>query len=51
MGDEVFFTCSSLASINYEGTMEQWRAIKKGSNCFYDVPATYVQCTDGQVTL
>ena len=46
-----FQNCASLESINYRGTMEQWNAIVKGAMWNYKVPATYVQCTDGQATL
>jgi hypothetical protein len=47
----VFNGCSDLNSITYEGTQEQWNTITKGSDWNYSAPATYVQCTDGQVTL
>ena len=51
IGNYAFSDCSSLTSITYEGTQEQWNAITKGNNWNGLVPATYVQCTDGQVTL
>ena len=50
-GQGMFYDCSGLNSIIYEGTSTQWNAITKGTNWNYKVPATYVQCTDGQVTL
>lgn len=43
--------CKGLTSITYDGTQEQWNAITKGSNWSSSVPATYVQCSDGQVAL
>lgn len=47
-----FAQCSSLISITFEGTMEEWNSITKYDYWKTDhVPATYVQCTDGQVTL
>lgn len=46
-----FAQCSSLTSITYNGTVEQWNAIDKMEEWNADVPATYVQCSDGQVTL
>ena len=46
-----FYNCSSLTSITFEGTMEQWNFIEKDSDWNYNVPATYVQCSDGQVQL
>jgi hypothetical protein len=48
---EAFSGCSSLNSITYEGTQEQWNTVTKGGDWKYNVPATYVQCSDGQVTL
>ena len=51
IGDNAFYYCSSLASITYKGTQAQWNAIPKGDNWNINVPATYVQCTDGQVAL
>jgi hypothetical protein len=43
--------CSKLTSIIFEGTIEQWNGIEKGDSWNYGVPATYVQCSDGQVAL
>lgn len=49
--DRAFSSCSTLNSITFEGTIQQWNAISKGRSWNYNVPATYVQCSDGQVTL
>ena len=46
-----FRDCSNLNSIIFKGTIEEWNIIDKGPEWNYDVPATYVQCTDGQVEL
>lgn len=46
-----FYDCLNLTIINFNGTIAQWNAIIKGNNWNYNVPATYVQCTDGQVPL
>jgi hypothetical protein len=46
-----FSGCSGLTSITFDGTIEQWNNINKGDGWNKNVPATYVQCTDGQVTL
>jgi hypothetical protein len=51
IGKKVFVNCSSLNSITYEGTRAQWNAITKGTYWNNNVPATYVQCSDGQATL
>jgi hypothetical protein len=49
--DYAFWGCSSLISIEFQGTMDQWNAINKGSDWNGEVPATYVQCSDGQVAI
>ena len=54
---EAFRGCVNLTNIIYNGTVEQWKAIVKaeGSNTTLNwnegCPATYVQCSDGQVAL
>lgn len=49
IGRQTFDGDSSLRNITFNGTMEQWNAIEKESYWRRSVPATYVQCTDGQV--
>lgn len=51
IGSFAFDYCSTLRDINFEGTMEQWNAISFGSYWNRNVPATYIQCSDGQVAL
>jgi hypothetical protein len=51
IGKLAFSNCDSLTSIIFEGTIAQWNSITKGTDWNYDVPATYVQCSDGQVAL
>lgn len=52
IGNQAFYDCFKLTSITFEGTIEQWNNINKGSYWTNsEVPATYVQCTDGQVAL
>lgn len=46
-----FAGCTALTNIAFVGTVEEWNEIKKGNLWKSQVPATYVQCTDGQVTL
>lgn len=50
-----FGGCTKLTSITFEGTVEQWDAISLYTAPNYEwnhnVPATHVQCTDGQVAL
>jgi hypothetical protein len=51
IGYKAFRNCSGLTSITYEGTQEQWNNIYKGKGWKSNVPATHVQCSDGQVLL
>lgn len=57
LGLRAFGGCNSLTDIIFEGTVEQWNLIEKytGGNISgkwnSGVPATYVQCSDGQVAL
>lgn len=52
IGDYTFFDCTSLTTINFAGTVAQWNAITfGGDNWKTNVPATYVQCSDGIVNL
>lgn len=51
IGALAFADCTNLTSIAFEGTVEQWNAITKYNTWNSDTPATYVQCSDGQVAL
>ena len=46
-----FAGCTSLSSITYSGTVEQWKSITKGTDWNKEVPATEVVCSDGEVSL
>ena len=46
-----FEYCTSLQDIQFTGTVEEWKAISKGTNWKYNVPATKVVCLDGEVEL
>jgi hypothetical protein len=49
---EVFAGCRALASIAYNGTMEQWEQIDfAGDGWNEGVPAKVVHCTDGDVEI
>lgn len=41
-GEQAFSNCSSLTSITFQGTIEEWNSIKKGAYWDY--------CTDGEIT-
>ena len=51
IGGYAFAGCETLTSITYEGTQEQWNAISKGDDWNINVPATVVNCTDGDVEI
>ena len=51
IGSSAFYDCESLTNFTFEGTIAQWNAITFDSHWNDNVPATYVQCTDGQVPL
>ena len=51
IGDRAFSFCRSLTSINFQGTVEQWKRVLKGEEMFYEVgSAVVVHCLDGDVT-
>ena len=49
--DCAFSDCESLNTIVFKGTTEQWNAVQKFNSWNFGIPATYVQCSDGQVAL
>ena len=51
IGEDAFFNCRSLTSISFEGTIEEWNNVTKSSYWNNTVPATHVQCSDGQVAI
>lgn len=46
-----FYDCTSLTTINYEGTTAQWGRVTKTSGWNSRVPAKVVHCSDGDVSL
>lgn len=47
---EAFCFCSGLSDVHYEGTVAQWRAVKKDKNWVKSTRATLtIHCTDGDV--
>jgi hypothetical protein len=51
IGEYAFDGCSGLEKITFNGTTAQWGQINKGSVWYSNIPAKYIQCSDGQVTL
>lgn len=51
IGVFAFFGCLALTTINFTGTKQQWRSIKKKNRWNANVPAKVVHCTDGDVEI
>jgi hypothetical protein len=49
IGADIFTGWSSTASITYQGTVEEWRAIEKHGGWNNRMPPITVTCTDGEV--
>ena len=49
--EQSFVGCTSLASVEFNGTVAQWKAVKKGEDWHDHVPAKFVKCTDGEAKL
>lgn len=47
IGRSAFDGCSKLTAINYLGTKDKWRNLKKGIEWKADVPLEEVKCADG----
>ena len=48
----VFIRCTNLTSVTYNGTIEQWEAITKGTDWKKNVPSTcIVHCIDGDIPI
>ena len=51
IGANCFFNCIELQRINYAGTKEQWRSVRRGSNWLAKAKTTEVVCNDGAVVV
>ena len=49
IGFNCFFNCVELERINYAGTKEQWRRIRRGSNWLAKAKTSEVVCLDGTI--
>ena len=49
IGACAFSLCDSLTSISFDGTVEQWNAIKKGDDWNYNTGNYTIYCTDGKI--
>lgn len=46
-----FFNCTSLSRLNFAGTKEEWRHIKRGSHWLDKAKTTEVICVDGPIVV
>lgn len=52
IGSGAFKNCTNLTNITFNGTMEKWNAIRKGSDWNSNVPSDCViHCSDGDITI
>lgn len=51
IGPNCFFNTPKLKRINYGGTKEQWRYVKRGSNWLAKAGTTTVMCRDGAISV
>ena len=51
IGFNCFFNCVQLERLNYAGSKEDWRHIKRGSNWLAQAKTTEVVCTDGVIVV
>lgn len=51
IGYNCFFNCSNLKRVNYGGTKEQWRHVKRGSNWLTKAGTCTVVCCDGSIVV
>ena len=51
IGNTALYNFNNLETLNYEGTIENWNNMTKGTEWNYGVPATVVHCSNGNVTL
>ena len=49
IGFNCFFNCAALERINYAGTKEDWKKIRRGSNWLAKAGTTEVTCIDGVI--
>ncbi len=51
IGFNCFFNTPKLVDVTYNGTVEMWKAIKRGSNWLTKSGTTTVKCSDGQINV
>ena len=51
IGEKAFEDCKTLSEITYTGTVDEWNKIEKGRKWNCKVPAQFVKCSDGEVSI
>lgn len=51
ISNNAFKNCSNLNRFSFNGTMDEWASISKGTSWKQNSPFTKVQCTDGTVSV
>ncbi|MBR1614888.1 MAG: leucine-rich repeat domain-containing protein [Treponema sp.] len=49
--DNAFFECDSLETLEFKGTVAQWKAVKKCVDLCFRIGTRTVKCTDGEAKL
>ena len=49
--EKAFEDCKTLSEITYTGTVEEWNKIEKERKWNCEVPAQFVKCSDGEVSI
>lgn len=51
IGEFAFYACSSLTSFTFNGTIAQWKDVKKGLSWLIGSKVTNIICSDGEVAV
>ena len=51
IGFGAFSDCSGLKYVKFEGTVAEWNVVEKGFSWSLSCPFTYVECSDGDVSV
>ena len=46
-----FYECSRLTNVTFNGTVEEWKNVEKGSSWLRDTKVTVIKCSDGDINL
>ena len=51
IGEHAFRYCTSLTAINYTGTREQWKKVRRNKGWRVGTPITVIHCIDGDIKI